>query len=240
MLAERLQILSERLGEMAELVRSMLYNALAALETRNIGLAERIVVDELAVNRMETANLEEAVHVIALFQPMGKNIRQLVAVILVNRDLERIADHAQNIECHARFLAGQPPTPAPPELAVMEELARKMLADSLRAYEEQDEELAKLVIAGDEELNELTKKTVRGLLVQMAQAGSRPGAEELMECYWRLALVARNLERVGDHATNIAESVLFVVESHLHLHHKQEIAKELAAMKRRRSPKKKR
>ncbi|HUT97512.1 MAG TPA: phosphate signaling complex protein PhoU [bacterium] len=248
MLYKRLEALGSRLMEMAELTRSMLDDSLKALEILDVDLATRVAdVDELLVNQMETWNLEEAIHVITLFQPMGKNVRQLVAVILINRDLERIADHAQNIANHARYLAspeGEPESGAacatlgvielPRELLNMGEMARKMVADSLRAYNDEDEELAKRVIAGDAELNDLTARTVRILLGRMSggcsdgESGDGPG---LTETCWRLALVARNLERVGDHATNIAESVLFVVESHLHLHHKHEIAKELARMK---------
>jgi phosphate transport system protein len=246
MLIKRLEALNERLMEMADLTRSMLDDSLKSLDTLDADLAARVAdTDELLVNQMETWNLEEAIHVITLFQPMGKNVRHLVAVILINRDLERIADHAQNIANHARYLAspeGEPGPGAvqlPPELQTMGEMARKMVADSLKSYSDEDEELAKRVIAGDAELNDLTARTVRILLgrTRGACGEGEPGdGPELTEACWRLALVARNLERVGDHATNIAESVLFVVESHLHLHHKHEIAKELEAMRKKRRP----
>jgi phosphate transport system protein len=244
MLEKRLKALVEKLFEMADLTRSMLKNSLRALETRNAGLAAKVGdVDELIVNQMETWNLEEAIRVITLFQPMGKNVRQLVAAILINRDLERVADHAQNIADHARHLVGHPDIETPPELLSMGGMALKMLDDGLRSYTEEDEELAKEVIGSDEELNEATKATVRILLGRMSHACREADDGEFEDCrltegLWRLALCARNLERVGDHATNIAESVLFVVESHLHLHHKHEIAKELAKAKGGR-PKKK-
>jgi len=236
MLFKRLEALTERLMEMADLTRSMLEGSLKALETLDVDLATRIAdVDEPLVNQMETWNLEEAIHVITLFQPMGKNVRQLVAIILINRDLERIADHAQNIATHTRFLAEQPRIEMPDKLRAMGEAALKMFCDSLKSFTEESEELAKRVIVGDDELDELTRETVREILGKMSHT---PGVEEegsaeceLTEGYWRLALCARNLERVGDHATNIAESVLFVVESHLHLHHEHEIAKELARMR---------
>ena len=118
----------------------------------------------------------------------------------------------------------------------MGEMARKMVADSLRAYTDEDEGLAKRVIAGDEELNDLTARTVRLLIGRMSGGSCDPETGDglgITEACWRLALIARNLERVGDHATNIAESVLFVVESHLHLHHKHEIAEELEAMRKK-------
>jgi len=237
MLQKRLDALVEKLFEMADLTRSMLGNSLKALETRDADLAARVGdVDELVVNQMETWNLEEALRVITLFQPMGRNIRQLVAAILINRDLERIADHAQNIADHARYLTGQPDVEAPTELMTMGGMALKMVNESLQAYTEEDEELAKRVIVSDEELNELTRQTVRLLLGRMSHTYCKTEEEcpelELTEGLWRLALCARNLERVGDHATNIAESVLFVVKSHLHLHHKYEIARELAKSKR--------
>jgi phosphate transport system protein len=250
MLIKRLEALNERLMEMADLTRSMLDDSLKALQTLDTDLATRVVdSDEPLTNQMEIWNLEEAIHVITLFQPMGKNVRLLVAVILINRDLERIADHAQNIANHARYLAAPegesesgaaPAAPGalemPRELLEMADIARKMVADSLKSYTDEDEELAKRVIAGDAVLNDLTARTVRILLGRMS-GGCRDGEShdgpELTETCWRLALVARNLERVGDHATNIAESVLFVVESHLHLHHKHEIARELEAMKKK-------
>src|SRR4030042_4263933 len=97
---------------MADLTRSMLDDSLKALEALDTDLATRVAdADELLVNQMETWNLEEAIHVITLFQPMGKNVRLLVAIILINRDLERIADHAENIANHARYLASPEPQP---------------------------------------------------------------------------------------------------------------------------------
>jgi len=249
MLIKRLEALNERLMEMADLTCSMLDGSLKALQTLDTDLATRVAdSDEPLTNQMETWNLEEAIHVITLFQPMGKNVRLLVAVILINRDLERIADHAQNIANHARYLAapeGEPESGAaaplgaielPRELLEMADIARKMVADSLKSYTDEDEELAKRVIAGDAVLNDLTARTVRILLGRMSAGcldGDSHDGPGLTETCWRLALVARNLERVGDHATNIAESVLFVVESHLHLHHKHEIAKEIEEMKRK-------
>lgn len=230
MLEKRIQNLDDQLKEMAGHVRQMIEKAVKAVKDKDLKrISEVNEADEVLANQMETWNLEEAVRVIALFQPMGENIRRLITIVLTNRDLERIGDHATNIAGHARFLAENDHDRIPAGINAMAEVALLMVDHSIQAYKSGDEELAKRVIYRDNELNRLTKQTIGHLLKVLATNCDDPECDEVLETeiLWRQAMICRNLERVGDHATNIAESVLFVVESHLHLHHKREIAEEI-------------
>jgi len=226
MLKKRLTALKNQLREMADLCRKMVEDAIHALENHDVELARKISKDdEIIVNQMETWNLEETVRVIALFQPNSKDLRKLVAAILINRDLERVGDHAENIADHALYLADHPETAIPEELKELAGRALSQLDEALTANDNGDEELARRVIVDDLELNRMTGIVIEGLQTSMNDNCSDPSCSK--EPWMRLILVARHLERIGDHATNIAESVLFVVESHLHLHRKHDIAREL-------------
>ncbi len=238
MIEKRIAALDKQLKEMAALARTMLDKAVRSIGDMNLERINEVTEeDEVVANQMETWNLEEAVRVIALFQPMGEHLRRLVAIILHNRDLERIADHAENICKHCRYLAEHQLNGVPENITRLTDLAMKQFDDAVETYTSGDEELAKRVIYNDAELNELTKQTISLVLKQMATRCTDPDCDDAAtaETYWRLSMIARNLERIGDHATNIAESVLFVVESHLHLHHKKEIAEEIRALDQRAS-----
>ncbi len=228
MLKKRLTALNDQLREMAALCRKMVEDSIRALEERDTELARCVSErDEVTMNQMETWNLEEAVRVIALFQPNSKDLRRLVAAILINRDLERVGDHAENISDHAVYLSDHPETTIPEDLKELAGCALNQLEEALRANDNGDEELARRVMVGDLELNRMTGIVIEELQTSMNVNCADPACSK--EPWMRLILVARHLERIGDHATNIAESVLFVVESHLHLHRKHDVARELGA-----------
>jgi len=222
MLHDELNKLNENLVKMAGLTRSMVDRSILALQERDEKLAREILeVDEVAVNQLEIDNLEDSIKVIARFQPTATDLRMLIAGIFINRDLERIADHAENIAEHAIFLSSLPDTKPSKDFAQMAQMGMKMLDESIQAVLNGDEELAKRVIAEDSQMNALTDKVVGELVEEMA------GDIQTTEQGLKLILVARNLERIADMTTNIAESVLFVVESKIYLHRKKDVAKEL-------------
>lgn len=222
MLHDELNKLNEKLVKMAGLTRSMVDRSILALQERDEKLAREILeVDEVAVNQLEIDNLEDSIKVIARFQPTATDLRMLIAGIFINRDLERIADHAENIAEFAIFFSKLANIKTPPYLVKMAQMGMKMLDESIQALLNGDEELAKRVIAEDSQMNALTDKVVGELVGEMA------GDIQTTEQGLKLILVARNLERIADMTTNIAESVLFVVESKIYLHRKKDVAKEL-------------
>ncbi|OQX90242.1 MAG: phosphate transport system regulatory protein PhoU [Candidatus Coatesbacteria bacterium 4484_99] len=222
MLSNRLRALNEKITEMASYAKLMVERAITAYRNRDAELAKKIEYeDEVVINRMEVENLEEAVKIIALYQPTATDLRMLIASILINRDLERIGDHAQNIAGYVMKLARLPKQDVVNEIPQMADYAIDMLNKSLESLFNGDEDLARRVITSDNVINEQTRNFVIKTIKQISK-------DQKFGDYgiW-LALIARNLERIADHATNIAESVLFVLESKLYLHRKHDISKEI-------------
>ncbi|MGQ9705688.1 MAG: phosphate signaling complex protein PhoU [bacterium] len=221
MLPERLNALNEKLADMASLAKRMIDGAMTSYRNRDRDLAYKVLHDdEILMNKMENENIEEVVKIIALYQPKAMDLRILIAAILINRDLERIGDHAQNIAEYVIKIIELPERKLTEEIPTLSNRALYMLNKSLESLLNGDEDLAKRVIVSDTVMNEHTNNVVINIINKMKEDPS------LTDYGIRQVLIARNLERVADHATNIAESVLFVLESKLYLHRKRDIAKE--------------
>ena len=200
-----LQALRDRLLAMGSLAETMIHQAIKALVDRDQGLVQAVLVDEEEIDLLCIEIDDRCFTQIALHQPMASDLRFLVAGIKINSDLERIGDQAVSIALRARSLISQPQLKPLIDIPRMAELVQWMVRKSLDAFVRQDPELARSVIDGDDEVDALRDQVFRELLTyMMGDPTTVPRALDLI-------LVSRNLERIADHATNIAEDVIYIV-----------------------------
>jgi len=213
---EELQALKNRLLGMGALVEERVHQAMQALMERRIDAAEAIVAGDAEVNDLQIEIDDRCLKLLALQNPMASDLRLITAAMKINADLERIGDQAVNIAENAVKVAAAPPLRPIIDLPRMAEIAEAMTRDSLDAFVRRDAELARDILARDDEVDALKDQIFRVLLTHMM---ADPGT---IERALGLILVSRNLERIADHATNIAEDVIFVVEAKDVRHHHEE------------------
>jgi len=203
---EELEELQNRLLEMAGLVESAIHQSVAALVRRSEESAKQVLWQETLINQKDIEVDEHATRLLALYQPMARDMRFLTAVIKINADLERMGDLAVNISHRALSLIGEPSVRPLIDIPRMASLAEDMVRKSLDALVKRDEGLARGVLLSDDEVDHLRDSVYQELVVFMQeQSTTIPRALDLM-------FIAHNLERIADHATNIAEDVLFLVK----------------------------
>jgi phosphate transport system protein len=176
--------------------------AVRAVEDRDASLADTVVRRERNVNEMEVDVEEECLKILALHQPVAGDLRYIIAVLKINQDLERIGDLAVHIAERGLFLCGQPPLSVPFRLGEMANKAQAMLKEVLDAFVSLNDAAARDVCAADSEIDAINRE----ILQQVKQAGTRNPA--LFEPLLQILHIARHLERIADHATNIAEDVI--------------------------------
>ena len=208
-----LQALKNRLLRMGALVEERVHGAMQALMERRMEVAEAIVAGDVEVNDMQIEIDVRCLKLLALQNPMASDLRLITAAMKINADLERIGDQAVNIAENAVRIAAAPPLRPMIDLPRMAEMAEAMTRDSLDAFVRRDAALARDVLARDDGVDLLKDQIFRVLLTHMM---ADPGT---IERALGLLLVSRNLERIADHATNIAEDVIFVVEAKDVRHH---------------------
>ena len=211
-----MQALRNRLLSMGAMVEERVHQAVVALMERNAGAAERIVAGDQEVNELQIEVDDRCLKLLALQQPMASDLRLITAAMKINADLERIGDQAVNIAENSLKLMNNAPLKPIIDLPRMAEIAEAMTRDSLDAFVRKDVALARSVLARDDEVDQLKDHIFRVLLTYMM---ADPGT---IERALSLILVSRNLERIADHATNIAEDVIFVVEAKDVRHHHEE------------------
>jgi len=203
---EDLESLRSKVLNMGGMVEKQVDNALIALTKSDSSLAEEVATSDYKINAMEVKIDEECTQVIALRQPAASDLRLVVAIIKTITDLERIGDEAEKIGKHAVKLATVERTPAYfLELKHLGESVRKMLHDSLDAFARMDTDNAIAIAHGDKEINDEYDALVRQLITHMMEdPRSIKRALRIMWC-------ARSLERIGDHAKNICEYIIYTV-----------------------------
>lgn len=204
---DRLRELTDILRQMADLAAELVEDATAALVTRDAEGAERVLARDREVDRLEVQIEELAVSLLALQQPVARDLRFVIGVIKMTNDLERVGDHAVNIAQSALRLAAHEQRLVPdPTIEEMTRRALAMLRDAVTAFIEGDGALGRAVCAADDLVDSLHDSVFRIMLTHM-MADPRtinPGIE--------LLLASRNLERVADLATNIGEDAVFLAE----------------------------
>jgi len=192
--------------ELAQTAERAIESSVTALLHRDPHLARQVIMGDKAVNSQEEALDGQCVRLIALYQPVAIDLRQVMAVDHISAELERIGDSATNIAEEVLNLQQLPAKPIHYDLPRMAQQVREMVRQSLQAFLEQDTRLARKICKEDDEIDALDRSIIQDLVVEMSgEAGSiPPGIGQIN--------IVRNLERVGDHATNIAEQVVFMVE----------------------------
>ena len=203
---EELEDLQRRLLEMAGLVELAIHESVQALTQRDQQRAQQVLVNEARINQLEIRIDELATRLLALHQPMARDLRFLTAAIKINNDLERMGDLAVNIVERALSLIAQPPVKPLIDIPRMAHLAESMVRNCLDAFVKRDSELARGVLVSDDAVDNL-RDAICQELVEFMERDPSTIARSL-----DLIVVARNLERVADHATNIAEDVLFLIQ----------------------------
>jgi phosphate transport system protein len=204
---EELEALQGRLLEMGGLAEERVRAAVEGLAARDPAAIDKVLRGDEPVNRLHIEVDERCFRLLALYQPMATDLRAIVAAVKINTDLERVGDLAVNIAEAAQRYVGHAPVKKLIDIPKMGEIAQSMLRDSLDAYVKRDTALAHEVLNEDDELDGLKTQVFRELLTYMLQDPST------VEPSLDLILVSRHLERIGDHATNIAEDVIFMVSA---------------------------
>lgn len=200
-----LQQLKERLLTMGSLAETMIHIAIKALVDRKVELTQDVYRHEKTVNQLQIEIDDRCLKMIALHQPAASDLRFITAAMKINSDLERIADQAVNISQTTEYLLQESQLKPLIDVPRMAEIAKKMLKDALDSFVEKDENLARSVLIRDDQVDELKAQVFRELLTYMISDPST------IKRAIDLILISRNLERIADHATNIAEDVVFVV-----------------------------
>ena len=213
---EELAHLKQRLTALSAEAEEAVGNAVEALLRRDRTLAQEVIRGDRTINALESSIEEQGFQLIALHQPMAKDLRLIFSAIRIVNDLERVGDHAVNIAQSAERLLSFPHVVPEPEVVEMARLARQMLGDALSAFVRGDPQAARAVCKRDDAVDSLNDSVFRILLTHMMEDQRSIGA--CME----LLLVSRNLERVADLATNVAEDVVFVTEGRTIKHHAED------------------
>ena len=204
--SRNLATVRDDLMELAGLSASAMEQSVKAVLTRDGDLARRVILGDEAVNSQEETIDRECVRLIALFQPVAGDLRQLMAVDHIISELERIGDSATNIAEEVLTLRHLPPRPIHSSLASMAQTVQEMVHQSLEAFFRSNSHLARQVCMADADVDALDQAIIQDLLREMTGTPEAilPGQSQIN--------IVRNLERVGDHATNIAEQVVYMVE----------------------------
>jgi phosphate transport system protein len=199
--------------KLAAVVESALSTSVQALCNGRADLAAQVRGGEKAIDRWEVEIEQECLKVLALHQPVASDLRRVAAALKINSDLERMADLAEHIAKRAKKLAtASPSEPIPPELEAMATEALRAVHDSLDALATCDAGRARAVIAADRHIDQLRRAVLKELKQSIRENPER------VNTWLRLINTARNLERVADHATNIAEAVVYLKEGDIIRH----------------------
>ena len=206
--------LKEKLLIMAGLAEQAIQRAIEAYRVRDLSICDLVSRSEMAINRLEREIDQAALDLLAMEQPMAIDLRFILAVIKINADLERVGDAAQSISDRVRHMEQMAVVELPVDIPRMAALAADMVRKSLQSFIEADAELARGVLTMDDAVDAMNRAAYKTLTkVMEEQSHLAPQALNAL-------MICRSLERVADHATNIAEDVIFWVQGADVRHHK--------------------
>jgi len=206
-LERQIDRLKQMILSVGTLVEEAVQNGIRAVETRDPKLAEQVIQGDSKIDLVEIDVEEECLHTLALHQPVAFHLRFVVAVLKMNNDLERMGDLAVNIAEQAQFLCDMPPlNQLPYDLTEYSRLVQTMVKSSLDAMVNSDAALAQTVRMQDKEVDEMHRRTYERVAELIQQAPSRT------EALIHMLSVSRQLERIADHAVNVAEDVIYMVQ----------------------------
>ena len=210
---EDLTELTKQILHIGGLVEKAVDKSLVALLDRDAKLAREVIEGDSVVDNLENEVEEMCLDILALRQPVARDLRFITGIMKINSDLERMADLAVNIAERAEVLADVPPLPFRPDVSRLAALAKRMVRDGLDALIRLDAALALRTWKADAEADRLYRELIGEAIQFMREHPDRIG--DVMH----LVAALRNLERLADHATNIAEDVIFVVNGRIVRHH---------------------
>jgi phosphate transport system protein len=209
---ERLDLLSEKILRLGGLVEQAIGRSVRALVERNSELARDVIREDHEVDRLELEIDEACVEMLALQQPMARDLRFITTAMKITPDLERIADHAVNISERAIEINNEPPLAPLIDISAMARRAQEMVRGALDALVRRDADAARAVVAMDDELDIRMEQVFRSLLSYMIED---PGT---ISRALRLTFIAKYFERIGDQATNVCEQIVFMTEAQVIKH----------------------
>lgn len=205
---EELRELNTKLLKMATLAEEAIFRAVEALKNRDKAMAERVIEEDNVIDEMENEIEEKAIDLLATRQPMAIDLRIVTTAMKVNVEIERIADLAVNVSQRVVEVADEPLLKPLIDIPKLSEVARRMVKDAIDSFVEKDPAKAKKVILSDPEANALKNSISDELMDEYISRDSSVSSRAMP-----LILVARHLERICDHATNIAEDVIYMVRA---------------------------
>ncbi|MBW2708228.1 MAG: phosphate signaling complex protein PhoU [Deltaproteobacteria bacterium] len=214
-LQKELESLKKRILSLGAMVEERVRMALRAFETKDGELARRIIESDEEINEAEVEVEEECLKIIALHQPVAVDLRFINIVIKINNDLERVGDEAVNIAQRVENISKRLPLSVPFDFAPMAEKAEAMLKDSLDALVNQDVDLAYKVCLDDDDVDRMNHTIYDKVKDAIKKQPDR------VAYLLNLLLIARHLERIADHATNIAEEVIYMIKGEISRHRKE-------------------
>jgi len=213
---EQIEELKEQLLLMSGRAEGITRKALESLTRRDSVLAEQVIADDKAIDRMEIDIEEHCIQLLALQQPLARDLRLIASALKISNDLERVGDHAVNIAGCSLELARKAPVSPLADLPELAEKAIAMLRDALDAFVRGDADAARRLVRRDDEVDVLNRHLFAELMSRMI------ADPQQVERSMTLVLVGRNLERIADLATNVAEEVVFIAEARIIKHHADE------------------
>ncbi|MCJ2165452.1 MULTISPECIES: phosphate signaling complex protein PhoU [unclassified Pseudodesulfovibrio] len=204
--SKKLEDLRVKVLRMAALSESAVHKAIKAYLENDSDLAEAVIVGDDAINEMEDQIDNFCLELLALDQPMAVDLRTIIGAQRITVNLERLGDEAVNLAHRAMFLASRPPMPHNPKMENLANIVKLMLSEALKAYVDDDVTLAGQVCRMDDKADDLNISILRQMVAEMVSES------RIVERGVHAIIGARHLERIGDLATNVAESVVFIVE----------------------------
>jgi phosphate transport system protein len=211
-----LERLQQRIVRFAGLVEEAAYKAVQALRDHDRAQAEEVIDGDEAIDQAENEIAEECLKLLALHQPVAGDLRRIATILMITTDLERMGDLARHIG-EAAVVLMTPPVSIPARLTQMTDLSLSMVRQSLDAFVHLDSQLARRVVRMDDEADRFNDELIAELTAKMKQS------PDFIEPGLTLFTVVRHLERIADHATNIAEDVVYLVEGEIVKHRPEAI-----------------
>jgi len=202
---DELKQLSQMVAQMGGLAEAQLQAAIEALVARDAEQAARVVQSDARIDQLERQISNQTIRMLALRQPMAQDLRQIVAALKISSDIERIGDYAANVAKRAIALTQSPPMRPVGGIARMGRLVQQIIKDTLDAFSENDADKAVAAWKRDQEVDDMYNSLFRELLTYMMEDPRNIGPST------HLMFIAKNIERIGDHATNVAEIIHFLV-----------------------------
>ena len=207
--------LKKRLLTLCGMVENSLYQAVKSIENKDVNLANEVINTDIQIDEMEVSVEEDCLKILALHQPVAIDLRFIITALKINNDLERIGDLAVNIAERSRFLASKTPAQISIDFGPMADKTQTMVKNCLDALVNMDCDLAANVCIADDEVDSINRQMYAQVKERLKQH------PEHIEALIHLLSVSRHLERIADHATNIAEDVIYMVKGEI-VRHKTE------------------